>query len=358
MDHAVNPQSDSPLFNRIPPEVRNEIFKLALTAYEDPKGRKYRVAAYHCRPGFTRASKIDTELLLTCRRVYWETCKLPASINEHTSWYWREPPGIKKNHLPIDNKPSSIIRRQGLRTVHIFAQQIWLEGDRFASFTGLWQYACPTTLIITLRHSDWWWWESEEPLTFDPKQEGKASIGKHSRPPDPFAPGSWGNQFRKIKGLRKLQLELETVDNKKPELDAIVGRAGGWEFTLGDERVLRLNKSKTRRTGWIGPWQDPDDRGGPEYEPEETISSEESHPRGNHDAVDATSVIEPMNSGSSLDVQREFERARSRARQFKLREAVGKLQAAGVAFDSMEPLGGLRAEKTSVYYVVHLTWET
>ena len=103
---------------------------------------------------------------------------------------------------------------------------------------------------------------------------------------------------------------------------------------------------------------DPDDRGGPEYEPEETISSEESHPRGNHDAVDATSVIEPMNSGSSLDVQREFERARSRARQFKLREAVGKLQAAGVAFDSMEPLGGLRAEKTSVYYVVHLTWET
>ncbi|KAI4232520.1 MAG: hypothetical protein LQ349_004965 [Xanthoria aureola] len=387
MDHAVNPQSDSPLFNRIPPEVRNEIFKLALTAYEDPKGRKYRVAAYHCRPGFTRASKIDTELLLTCRRVYWETCKLPASINEHTSWYGREPPGIKKNHLPIDNKPSSIIRRQGLRTVHIFAQQIWLEGDRFASFTGLWEYACPTTLIITLRHSDWWWWESEQPLTFDPKQEGKASIGKHSRPSDPFAPGSWGNQFRKIKGLRKLQLELETVDKKKPELDAIVDRAGGWEFTLGDERVLRLNKSKTRRTGWIGPWQGklsfclpaipdcsdsqylnhpaPHDRGGPEYEPEETTSSEESHSPNNRDTVDTTSVTEAMNpdclqnaAAREMEAACESESARLRLRRTKLREAVGKLQAAGVAFDSMEPLGGRRAEKTSVYYVVHLTWET
>ncbi|KAI4095172.1 MAG: hypothetical protein LQ339_007332 [Xanthoria mediterranea] len=365
MDHAVSLQSDSPLFNRIPPEVRNEIFKLALTGYEDPKGRKYRVSAYYCRPGFTRAYKIDTGLLLTCRRVYWETCMLPASINEHTSWYWREPPGIKKNHLPIDNRRSSIIRRRGLRTIHVFAQQIWLEGDSFAGFTRLWQYVCPTTLIITLRHSDWWWWESEEPLTFDPKQEGKASIGKHSRPSDPFPPGSWGNQFRKIKGLRKLQLELETVDKKKPELDAIVDRAGGWEFTLGDERVLRLNKSKTRRTGWIGPWQAPHDRGGPEYEPEETISSEESHSPDNRETVDTTSVTETLNPDCSQDATVremeaacESESARLRLRRTKLREAVGKLQAAGVAFDSMEPLGGPGAEKTSIYYVVHLTWET
>lgn len=121
---------------------------------------------------------------------------------------------------------------------------------------------------------------------------------------------------------------------------------------------------------------DPDDCDGPEYEPEETISSvvdvaedatsandaslleRESHPPGNHDAVDTTSVIEPMNSDSSLDVQHECERARSRIRETKLREAVGKLQAAGVAFDSLEPLGGPRADKTSIYYVVHLTWET
>ncbi len=65
-----------------------------------------------------------------------------------------------------------------------------------------------------------------------------------------------------------------------------------------------------------------------------------------------------MTSGSALDVQREFEGVRLRFRRIKLREAVGKLQAAGVAFDSMEPLGGLGAEQTSIYYVVHLTWET
>ena len=121
---------------------------------------------------------------------------------------------------------------------------------------------------------------------------------------------------------------------------------------------------------------DPDDRGGPEYEPEETTSSvadaaetatsandvsvleQESHPPVSHDAVDTTSLIETVDAGSSIDVQRELGGWRLRFRRIKLREAVGKLQAAGVAFDSMEPLGGLGAEQTSIYYVVHLTWET
>ncbi|KAL8751651.1 MAG: hypothetical protein Q9199_006274 [Rusavskia elegans] len=395
MDHPINPQSDSPLFNRIPPEVRNEIFKLALTVYEDPKSRKYRASAYYCRPGFTRAHRIDTDLLLTCRRVYWETFKLPASINEHTSWYLREPPGIMKNHIPIDDRPCSIIRRQGLRTVHVFAQQFWLEGVGFAGFTGLWEYACPTTLIITLRHSDWWWWESEEPLSFDPKQEGKASTEKHSRPSDPFAPRSWGSQFRKIKGLRTLQLELETVDKKKSELDAIVDRAGGWEFPLGDGHVLRLNKSKTRRTGRLGArlgkipltipnnsdvqslnHPDPNDSGENEYEPEETTSSvadasedptseddeslpeQESHPPDNRAVVDATSVHETVKSDSFLDAALRMYRARIRIRKMELRMDVDKMKAAGVSFDPMESTEGLRTEQTSIYYVVTLTWET
>ncbi len=252
MDHAINPQIESPLFTRIPPEVRNLIFKFALTAYEDPASREYSSAAYYYRPGYTRPHRIDTELLLTCRRAYWETYKFPASINEHTSWYWRAPPNIKKNHLSVDDRPCSLVRRRDLRTVHVFAQQIWLEGDRFAGFTGLWQYACPTTLVITLRHSDWWWWEDEAPLTFDPKQEGKASHEKNRSRTAAFALESWGNQFRKIKGLQRLQLELETVANKKQELDAIVDRADGWEFPLADDRALRFNRSKTRRTGWIG----------------------------------------------------------------------------------------------------------
>lgn len=92
----INPQCDSPLFNCIPPEVRNHIFKLALIAYEDPT-RRYRWNAYYYRPGYTCAHEIDTNLLLTCRLVHAETASLPASINEHVSWYKRGPPELKKN---------------------------------------------------------------------------------------------------------------------------------------------------------------------------------------------------------------------------------------------------------------------
>ncbi|KAL9618997.1 MAG: hypothetical protein Q9204_008338 [Flavoplaca sp. TL-2023a] len=364
IDHPAHPQLASPLFSRIPPEIRNHIFKLALTAYEDPDAEQYRVMTHYRRPGFTRPHKIDTSLLLTCRHIYRETSKIPASLNEHISWYWREPPGIKKNHVPIDDRPCSIIRRQELRTVHIFAQQFWLEGYGFAGFTGLWECACPTTLIITLRHSDWWWWESEEPLTLDPKQEGKASIDKHSRPSDPFEPNSWGNQFRKIKGLRKLQLELETVDKKKSELDAIVGRAGGWEFILGDDRVLRLSESKTRRTAWIGAWLDP--QGGEENDDDhdnEDDDDDEEHDEVHESQGPTTTGDTAIQDSGSQDHKQNYLKgceligySQNIIGATLRRKAREKLEGEGVSFTEDASVKGLPI-KASIYYVVTLIWE-
>ncbi|KAL9028641.1 MAG: hypothetical protein Q9180_007134 [Flavoplaca navasiana] len=388
LDHPAHPQLDSPLFSRIPPEIRNHIFKLALTAYEDPDAEQYRVMTHYRRPGFTRPQRIDTSLLLTCRHIYHETSKIPASLNEHISWYWREPPGIKKNHVPIEDRPCSIIRRQELRTVHIFAQQFWLEGYGFAGFTGLWDYACPTTLIITLRHSDWWWWESEDPLTLDPKQEGKASINKHSRPSDPFEPSSWGNQFRKIKGLRKLQLELETVDKKKSELDAIVGRAGGWEFALGDDRVLRLDKSKTRRTAWIGAWlgknlfisqdlaldgiltETIDPQGGEEDDhdhdhdnDDDDDDDDEEHDEEHESPGPTTTGDTGIQDSITLDDKQTslkgcelLTHSQNTINATLRRKAREKLEAAGVSFTEDASVEGLPI-KASIYYVVTLTWD-
>ena len=68
----------------------------------------------------------------------------------------------------------------------------------------------------------------------------------------PFQRGSWGDAFRNISGLERFVLELETVEKKKGELDAIVSRAPGWQFVLHDGQVLVLDESKTTRTGWLG----------------------------------------------------------------------------------------------------------
>ena len=53
-----------------------------------------------------------------------------------------------------------------------------------------------------------------------------------------------------MKGLR--ELELETVEKKKDELDAIVARANGWLFPAHDNQVFVLDESKTKRMGWVG----------------------------------------------------------------------------------------------------------
>lgn len=162
----INPQPACPLFNRIPNELRNHIFQLALTSFDD-KTRPYKKGAYYYRPGHRYAQKIDTTLLLTCRRIFLETESVPASINEHTSWYERPPADLANNELSMESHPAAFKRRLRLKTLHLFTQQYWLEGQNqrgawrfgFQTLTQNWNsmFASVTCLRITLRHSDWWY---------------------------------------------------------------------------------------------------------------------------------------------------------------------------------------------------------
>jgi hypothetical protein len=65
-------QAQSPLFSVIPPEIRNEIFSLALRPYIDVE-KLYDRETYWARPGAEGPTRIDTALLRTCKRVWGET---------------------------------------------------------------------------------------------------------------------------------------------------------------------------------------------------------------------------------------------------------------------------------------------
>ncbi|KAL2047036.1 hypothetical protein N7G274_001054 [Stereocaulon virgatum] len=248
----ADPQSASPLFNRIPAEIRNEVFEHALTAYDD-KTKPYQNGSYCYRPGHRYAHKVDTNLLLTCRRIYAETKDIPASINPYTCWFERAPPHAGKQgltRLSTENTAAVTVRHRGLKYVHIHTQQFWLCGSTFGHFTRLWKLASPTHLKLTIRHSDWYWWENEEEIALDPKKSGIPS--GYSNASDTFAPMSWGSELQKMEGLKVFQLELETVEMKKDELDAIVARAPGWQFPLHGDQIMVLDERKTQRTGWLG----------------------------------------------------------------------------------------------------------
>lgn len=62
----------------------------------------------------------------------------------------------------------------------------------------------------------------------------------------------WGTKFCNFHGLKKFQFELETVDHRKHELDAIVAEAASWRFVLGDGNVLIMDVSKTAQYSWVG----------------------------------------------------------------------------------------------------------
>lgn len=248
----ANPQSKSPLFARIPGEIRNHIFDLALTAYSG-KQEPFEKDSYYYRPGFRYADQIlDTALLRTCRRIYQEACLVPFQNYECVEWHYRGPPAKIARNFARGNYSCP-----WLTSLHLFTQQFWLEDSSWPSKARnvAFRYKNLRHLRITIRHSDWWWWERSAPLLLDAKQKGTkgtASATRHSTAADGFHVNSWGHQFSVFKGLKTFELELETVEGKRKELDEIAIRAADWRFPLGDGNVLVLNPARTKMTGWRG----------------------------------------------------------------------------------------------------------
>jgi hypothetical protein len=79
-------QLQSPLFNKIPPEIRNLIFELAVTQHDDstsPSSALTKWRYYHTHFGPKFHWKVYTDLLSTCRRIYYETNCLPMRCTTH-----------------------------------------------------------------------------------------------------------------------------------------------------------------------------------------------------------------------------------------------------------------------------------
>lgn len=98
---TVHEQLQSPLF-KLPPELRDVVWSYACAASSD-MSRPYEPNSHYCRPPeYTHAPRIDTAMLLTCRKAYLECCHLPLSVNEHVFWAYRGPRG--EPPLDIDSR--------------------------------------------------------------------------------------------------------------------------------------------------------------------------------------------------------------------------------------------------------------
>ncbi|KAI1463298.1 uncharacterized protein F4812DRAFT_250668 [Daldinia caldariorum] len=76
----VDSQLQSPLFGRLPRELRDLVWRYALTRYEDIDCL-YDIQRTYARPGQAAPQRVAVELLETCRAVYIEAYLTPFQVN-------------------------------------------------------------------------------------------------------------------------------------------------------------------------------------------------------------------------------------------------------------------------------------
>lgn len=81
------PQSASPLFSVLPSEIRNLIFEYAICQTRDPSRRRPTKSNIY-RPGHTHRTHLSTELLRTCRLIYYETHAIPLQSATHHIYHF------------------------------------------------------------------------------------------------------------------------------------------------------------------------------------------------------------------------------------------------------------------------------
>jgi len=225
-----NKQGQSPLFDQIPPEVRNTIFLYALLSYED-LGTIYQSDEHYVRPSYHHPSRIDPSLLQTCRLIYLETRFLPVMADEHAFWCHRPPPGLRYCSDPRSyfNRFSEE-QKDHVDRVHFFTQQYYLEGH-FSRDCALADMR-PRSLKITLRHGDWWFWEDNKPLHL---KDG------------------WARGFKDSRRLEEVILELETIERDKDQIYAIANRVSKETYPLPKGRILSTAGNPLIKREWMGP---------------------------------------------------------------------------------------------------------
>jgi hypothetical protein len=309
-DDHIHRQEQSYLF-RLPPELRQVIYELAVTAYSDPS-RPYDVNTHYCRPGHTHALRIDTELLQACRIMYLEARQLPLSCNTIVFWAYRGPngepatqgysdmctsiallrlcdsverpaltarlrdlgytamgPGASLVDVDEDDTPWQFARFRKhaetpihlLKRAHWFTQQYWLECDNFMFAMESPEMANVEHLTLTIRRGDQWNFLDLQPIGIDPRWPAAVT---EKRMKELWArdlsgvgvqchPDAFGSHIRHLPKLKVLELELEGEVAQQEELVAIIEHAKRyWNFPHHSGQIMRAD-TVPRVEYWMGP---------------------------------------------------------------------------------------------------------
>lgn len=227
-------QTQSPLFSICPPEVRNRIFRYALAQYED-KTREFDHDTCYRRPDYSAPCRCDTALLRTCRLVYHEAWFRPQTGSTHDfflAWEDRRPECATEIYQS-EKVWDMIQRRHGyveVDHIRVFAQLCELDTlQQVLDVPGL----HPRSVTIVIRHTDWYSWEYDNSL---------------------YISSDFVNNCRFPDSVREINMELESLERKKNQIDYIASRiAASWQFRRRDGTKLTAKYSNSVNVSkWSG----------------------------------------------------------------------------------------------------------
>ncbi|KAK7532538.1 hypothetical protein BKA81DRAFT_409914 [Phyllosticta paracitricarpa] len=235
LSHAHH-QQQSPLWSKLPAEIRNQIFELAVSQHLD-SSRPYPDDSFYRRPGYTHAFRVCTALLQTCRLAWAETRSIP--MRSATIPIWESsargpsarlrPHGITSRSFSPRSSALTAANVRDLQHVHFFPQLYYFESHDFARLFASPRFQ-PRRITITIRHTDWWWWENDEDL--------------HVRSVNLTLPAV----------TEELVIEFETLVRKKHQLDPIVDHWRRSEIfsRRGDNAIFSAHNDQPKEWTWSG----------------------------------------------------------------------------------------------------------
>ena len=219
-----SPQDQSLLFS-LPPELRYEIFSIALTTAPD-KSEPNDQDAICTRPGYESQTRTHTELLRTCKRIYMEAWFMPFLCSEHAfymAWQNRSPKRLISKPT-MQKCLNSIYERHGKvegGSVRVFAQLWALEDTRDLGGLLSMENFHPRSVTVTIRYTDTWYWERDHPLFID---------------------GAWGGRIRLPASVTEFKVDLESLERRREEVDYITREMmTGWSFRRSDGVLLKAS---------------------------------------------------------------------------------------------------------------------
>ncbi|RMY64869.1 hypothetical protein D0863_09504 [Hortaea werneckii] len=255
-----NEQLASPLFSKLPRELRDLIWAYSTAPYEDPDG-KFNERAYYYRPGHTARLKSDTALLLTCRRIWLEANAMPMLQAEHSFYFHRAAPDARNSAWMSRLTDKN---RRDFGHLHMFAQMFAIERltDAVGQIRRFFLSGAPKPndfqprmMHVTIRHTDWWFWENEEPLRLSLKW-----VQALLNSPD-------------LRNTEVIKLELETLDYKVDQLEPILEQIRGLQSLEVKTHLIDGKPAKSKfvlcRDQEVFSWEGPANINGQKFGPYE-----------------------------------------------------------------------------------------